>query len=231
MILAVNTFPSLCSLLYHIYSNHFRKYIYFFIFGLVVQILAWCCAHSRDSRNIFFWETIKIISKYTYSFCWNFQHPFPYGFTWNRVFPCSTVVRNLPANAGDTGDVGLIPGSGISPGRRNGNPLQHSCLENPIDRGTWWVGYSPWVHKSQIWLSTPIGYGENGKKATFSHLLILILNLILSAPHENHVFFKACIIKKIGSPASWYNPIVHHSWTLIHWWTLHSNLSFYSVCS
>ena len=80
-------------------------------------------------------------------------------------------------------------------------------------------------------LSTHIGYGENGKKATLSHLLISILNLILSAPHENHVFFIACIIKKIGSPASWYNPIVHHSWTFIHWWTLHSKLSFYSVCS
>ena len=169
----------------------------FIIFGLVAQILAWCCAHSRDSRNIFFWKTIKIISKHTYSFCWNFQHPFPYGFTWNRVFPCSTMVKNLPANAGDAGDMVLIPGSGISPRRRNRNPLQHSCLENPIDRGTWWACYSPWVHKSQIWLSTHTGYGEYGKKAIFSHLLIPILKLILSAPHENHVFFTACIIKKI----------------------------------
>ena len=91
----------------------------------------------------------------------------------------------------------LIPGSGISPRRRNRNPLQHSCLENPIDRGTWWACYSPWVHKSQIWLSTHTGYGEYGKKAIFSHLLIPILKLILSAPHENHVFFTACIIKKI----------------------------------
>ena len=148
MILAVNTFPSLCSLLYHIYSNHFRKYIYFFIFGLVAQILAWCCAHSRDSRNIFFWETIKIISKYTYSFCWNFQHPFPYGFTWNRVFPCSTVVRNLPANAGDTA---LIPGIGRSTREENGNPLQYSCLENPMDRGAGQAIIQE-VAKSQKWL-------------------------------------------------------------------------------
>ena len=152
MILAVNTFPSLCSLLYHIYSNHFRKYIYFFIFGLVVQILAWCCAHSRDSRNIFFWETIKIISKYTYSFCWNFQHPFPYGFTWNRVFPCSTVVRNLPANAGDTGDVGLIPGLGRSSGEGHGTPLQYSCLKNSMDGGAWYATVHG-VAKSRTWLS------------------------------------------------------------------------------
>ena len=45
------------------------------------------------------------------------------------------VVKNLPANAGDKRDVGLIPGLGRSPGVGNGNPLQYSCLENPIGRG------------------------------------------------------------------------------------------------
>ena len=45
-------------------------------------------------------------------------------------------VKNVPANAGNR-DAGLIPGSGRSPGRRNGNPLQYSCLENPMDRGDW----------------------------------------------------------------------------------------------
>ena len=48
------------------------------------------------------------------------------------------MVKNLPANAGATGDVGLIPGSGRSPGEGNGNLLQNSCLENPMDRGAWW---------------------------------------------------------------------------------------------
>ena len=46
-------------------------------------------------------------------------------------------VKNLPANAGDVGDVGSIPGSGRSPGGGNGNPLQYSCLKNPNDRGAW----------------------------------------------------------------------------------------------
>ena len=41
------------------------------------------------------------------------------------------MVKNLPANAGDTGDVGSIPGSGRSPEGENGNPLQYSCLEDP----------------------------------------------------------------------------------------------------
>ena len=44
------------------------------------------------------------------------------------------MVNNLSANPGDTGS---IPRSGISPGEGNGNPLQHSCLENPMDRGDW----------------------------------------------------------------------------------------------
>ena len=47
------------------------------------------------------------------------------------------MVTNLPANAGDTKDTGSIPGLGRSPGGGNGNPLQHSCLENPMDRGAW----------------------------------------------------------------------------------------------
>ena len=52
-----------------------------------------------------------------------------------KDFPADTVVRNLPANAGDARDAGLIPGLGRSPGVGNGNPLQYSCLENSMDRG------------------------------------------------------------------------------------------------
>ena len=47
------------------------------------------------------------------------------------------MVKNLPGNAGDTRDMGLIPGLGRSPGEGNGYPLQDSCLENPMDRGAW----------------------------------------------------------------------------------------------
>ena len=46
-------------------------------------------------------------------------------------------VKNLPANAGDVRDSSSIPGSGRSPGKGNGNPLQYSFLENPMDRGAW----------------------------------------------------------------------------------------------
>ena len=46
-------------------------------------------------------------------------------------------VKNLPANAGDARDAGLIPGLGRAPGGGHGNPLQYSCLENSMDRRTW----------------------------------------------------------------------------------------------
>ena len=50
------------------------------------------------------------------------------------------------SNSGDTGDKGLIPGSGRDPGGGHGNALQYSCLVNPMDRGAWWTT-SPWGHK------------------------------------------------------------------------------------
>ena len=49
------------------------------------------------------------------------------------------VVKNLPAKAGDLRDAGSIPGSGRSPREGHGNPLQYSCLENPMDRRAWWA--------------------------------------------------------------------------------------------
>ena len=53
-----------------------------------------------------------------------------------KGFPGGSVVKNLPADAGDSGS---IPGSGRYPGEGNGNPLQHSCLGNPMDRGACWA--------------------------------------------------------------------------------------------
>ena len=50
-----------------------------------------------------------------------------------------SVVKNLPASTGDTGDVGLVPGLGRYLGEGNGSPFQYSCLVNPMDRGAWWA--------------------------------------------------------------------------------------------
>ena len=56
---------------------------------------------------------------------------------WEGASQVALVVKNLPANAGDIRDVGLIPGSGRSPREWNANPPQYSCLENPMDSGAW----------------------------------------------------------------------------------------------
>ena len=79
----------------------------------------------------------------------NFGHKRSYNHT--RASQVRLVVKNLPANAGDIGDAGSIPGSGRSSGGVNGNPLQYSCLETPMDRVTW----RAMVHEaaeSQTWL-------------------------------------------------------------------------------
>ena len=49
------------------------------------------------------------------------------------------MVKNPPANARDTGNMGLVPGSGRSSREGSGNPFQYSCLGNPVDRGAWWA--------------------------------------------------------------------------------------------
>ena len=61
------------------------------------------------------------------------------------------MVKNPSANAGGLKDAVLIPGSGRSPGGRHGNPLQYSCLENPVGRGAWWTTIHE-VAKSQTQL-------------------------------------------------------------------------------
>ena len=68
---------------------------------------------------------------------------------YNKGLPTVSVVKNLPANAGD---VGLILGLAISPRVGNGNPLQYSCLENPMDGGAWWTAVYG-VTKSQTQLN------------------------------------------------------------------------------
>ena len=58
-------------------------------------------------------------------------------------FPDGLVGKEFVCSAGDKGDVDLTPGLGGSRGGGNSSPLQYSCVENPMDRGTW-PGYSPW---------------------------------------------------------------------------------------
>ena len=86
----------------------------------------------------------------------------------NVRLPGGSVEKNLPANAGGagaTGDVGSIPGWGRSPGGGNGNPLQYSYLENPMERGAWWAT-AHGVTKS--W--TPISTRARARTHTHTHI-------------------------------------------------------------
>ena len=67
---------------------------------------------------------------------WTSNGTHPFSLTQKKGSPGGSVIKNLPANAGDTGS---IPGLGRFPGEWHGNPLQYSCLENSKDRGVWWA--------------------------------------------------------------------------------------------
>ena len=84
------------------------------------------------------------------------------------------VVKNLPANERDLRDVVWIPGLGRSPGGRHGNPLQYSCLRNPMDREAWWAivqgvrhDWSDWAHAHRFGeTSKYIGEGDGASCLT-----------------------------------------------------------------
>ena len=72
------------------------------------------------------------------------------------------MVKNPPVNAGDVRDVGSIPESERSPGGQHGNPLQYSCLENPMDRGAWWATVHG-ITKNQTRLNRLGTHDEGGR--------------------------------------------------------------------
>ena len=92
-----------------------------------------------------------------------------------------SVVKNLLANAGDIRDMGSIPGSGRSPGGGHGNPLQCSCLENPMDRG---VGYSPRGRKESD--TTEVTWHGTHTYACF--FLLSVYPFIHTCPSVSHCF-------------------------------------------
>ena len=90
------------------------------------------------------------------------------------------VVKNSPAKAGDIRDMGLIPGSGRSPGGGHGNPPQYSCLENPMDRGAWWATVHR-VTESDMTerLSTHARYSVGSHQPITSYVIVYILIFII----------------------------------------------------
>ena len=103
-----------------------------------------------------------------------------------RGFPGGLVVKNPPANTGELRDTGLIPGLGRSPGGRHGNPLQHSCLENPMDRGAWRAAVHR-VAKSRTRLKRLSGCRRARTRAhTHTHTLHAIKDHVCFVYHSSH---------------------------------------------
>ena len=96
----------------------------------------------------------------------------------NRGFLAGLVGKESACNAGDdlgTGDKGLIPGLGRSPGEGNGNPRQYSCLEKPMDRGAWWAIVHEVVRVGHDLATQPRPHGQQHyslclKEAYLSHV-------------------------------------------------------------
>ena len=99
------------------------------------------------------------------------------------------MVKNPPVNAGDTGDVGSILGSGRFSGGGNGNPLQYSCLGNPMDRGAWRATVHG-VAKSQTHRETE----HTPARRWMAHALKL--------PHSQKAFSKALFLGKVREGCS-----------------------------
>ena len=89
----------------------------------------------------------------------------------NIGFPGGTSGKEPHANAGDVRDEDSIPGSGRSPGGSHGNPLQYSCLENPMDRGAWWATIHG-LAKSRSQLKEPF---SDATKKPFRHEAVLLI--------------------------------------------------------
>ena len=106
------------------------------------------CNHNEKS------EGRDVYTCFQQSFCGFCFFNFLFGCTGSLLdFPDGSAVKNPPTSARDARDLGSIPGSGRSPGEGRGNPLQSSCLENPMDREAWGAAVHR-VAKSQTGLST-----------------------------------------------------------------------------
>ena len=104
------------------------------------------------------------------------------------TFPGGTVVKNLPANAGDARDTGSIPRSGRSPGGGNGNPLQYACLKSSTDRGP---DYCPWSFKE---LDMAKHTRTCTHTHTHTHTLTQLIHVVVQQTLTQHC--KAIILKK-----------------------------------
>ena len=122
------------------------------------------------------------------------------------------VVKNLSASAADVRNEGSIPWLGRSPREGNGNPLQYSCLENPMDRGAWWATYSLWGHNSQTQLKRLSTWGmqrDIGERKNWKQSLGQTVESSDYLPRELvlYVWFYQTNISQYFSQSNFYQPV------------------------
>ena len=129
----------------------------YFLLGSSFRLIKSSVSSSLDCSS-------KLLAgKATTCSLWVFLSPHLYTLMLLLGFPGGLVGKEPACNAGDAGDMGSIPGSGRSPGGGHSNPLQYSCLENPMDRGAWWaIAHNSQSQTRLKWLSM---------HASFSHLM------------------------------------------------------------
>ena len=130
--------------------------------------------------------------------------------TRQKYFPGGAVVKNPPANAENEGDTGMIPGLGRSPGEWNGNLLQYSCLENPMDRGLWratmgWQRVGVNTHRHTHRGEKKRHRLAKTRETTWAResriLMTFPMDIIPRHTHNYQMIYEAlCILKKHQSP-------------------------------
>ena len=150
------------------------------------------------------------------------------------------MVENSPANTGDTGDRGSIPGSGRSLGRGNGNPFQYCCLENPMDRGVWQATDHPvteldptehmcmknrWCKKQRFW-TYPFKNYQNGKD-TLKTLQQFTLWEKTTQPDALHTLGPQQL--SVCFDLTWIFKTHLHSFHQVRWTTSYSYFLFKSI--
>ena len=137
---------------------------------------------------ISWWTSIH--QKYEEVWAWYLGETFESGKDTNRL-PRRLSSKESAHNSGEAEDSGFIPGSGRSPRGRHGNPLQYSCSENPMDRGTWWATIHG-VAKSRMWLKRLAPHSPKSLTAIWD-LVFSIQSICRTHFIFSQIMFASCI--------------------------------------
>ena len=157
-------------------SNHTKLWLMYKLFTPALPL-----NHNKNLRWVLFLVLVELFPAphlISHNASTSVRGQGPSYLWWQRwASQVALVAKNPPASAGDIRDAGSIPGSGRPPGGGHGNPLQSSCLENPMDRGGWWATFHR-VAKSQTRLKRPSMHASCLCRADRT-----VISALISQPH------------------------------------------------